>query len=124
TLIQGGKYGVALDALVPQFCSGEVEHQVVAAFEGEDPDVIVVEGQGALSEIALIEAFADTRVIGITINHEEMTEDELSNAISEHHSQLGLPVTDPLTRPSSDLVDMVLMAFPALAAVADTTTTV
>ena len=25
TLIQGGKYGVALDALVPQFCSGEVE---------------------------------------------------------------------------------------------------
>ncbi len=47
TLIQGGKYGVALDALVPQFCSGEVEHQVVAAFEGENPDVIVVEGQGA-----------------------------------------------------------------------------
>src|SRR3546814_11202458 len=47
TIIQGGKYGVALDALVPQFCSGEVEAQVVAAFEGEDPDVIVVEGQGA-----------------------------------------------------------------------------
>ncbi len=167
TLIQGGKYGVALDALVPQFCSGEVEHQVVAAFEGEDPDVIVVEGQGALShpayitsahilrgsrpagvivqhapkrkvlgdfpmvamptaasEIALIEAFADTRVIGVTINHEEMTEDELSNAISEHHSQLGIPVTDPLTRPSSDLVDMVLTAFPALAVVADTNTSV
>jgi uncharacterized NAD-dependent epimerase/dehydratase family protein len=167
TLIQGGKYGVALDALVPQFCSGEVEHQVVAAFEGENPDVIVVEGQGALShpayitsahilrgsqpagvivqhapkrtvlgdfpmvpmptaasEIALIEAFADTRVIGVTINHEEMTEDELSNAISEHHSQLGLPVTDPLTRPSSELVDMVLAAFPALAVVAGTTTPV
>ena len=27
TIMQGGKYGVALDALVPQFCSGEVEHQ-------------------------------------------------------------------------------------------------
>src|SRR6185437_4286279 len=39
TLIQSGKYGVALDALVPQFCSGEVEDQVVAAFEGENPDV-------------------------------------------------------------------------------------
>jgi uncharacterized NAD-dependent epimerase/dehydratase family protein len=167
TLIQGGKYGVALDALVPQFCSGEVEHQVVAAFEGEDPDVIVVEGQGALShpayitsahilrgsrpagvivqhapkrkvlgdfpmvqmptaasEIALIEAFVDTRVIGVTINHEEMTEDELSDAISEHHVQLGLPVTDPLTRPSSDLVEMVLTAFPALAVLAETTTPV
>ncbi|GAA1850628.1 DUF1611 domain-containing protein [Pseudonocardia ailaonensis] len=169
TLIQGGKYGVALDALVPQFCSGEVENQVVAAFEGEDPDVIVVEGQGALShpayltsahilrgsrpaavivqhapkrtvlgdfpmvamptvagEIALIEAFADTRVIGVTINHEEMTEDELAAAITEHGRSLGLPVTDPLTRPASDLVDMVLAAFPALAntaPVSDPTTT-
>lgn len=167
TLIQGGRYGVALDALVPQFCSGEVEHQIVAAFEAEAPDVIVVEGQGALShpayltsahilrgsrpaavivqhapkremlgdfpmmpmptaasEIALIEAFADTRVIGVTINHEEMTADELTDAIAEHRLRLGLPVTDPLTRPSSELVDMVLTAFPALAATADTTTSV
>src|SRR4029077_16965559 len=28
SLIQGALYGVALDALVPQFCSGEVENQV------------------------------------------------------------------------------------------------
>ncbi len=157
TLIQGGKYGVALDALVPQFCSGEVEHQVVAAWEGEDPDVIVVEGQGALShpayltsghilrgsrpvgvivqhapkrrvlgdfpmmpmptaatEVALIEAFADTRVIGITINHELMTDAEITEAIDEHERELGLPATDPLTRPLDHLADMVLDAFPAL----------
>lgn len=157
TLIQGGKYGVALDALVPQFCSGEVEHQVVSAFEGEDPDVIVVEGQGALShpayltsghilrgsrpagvivqhapkrrvlgdfpmmpmptvqsEIAMIEAFADTRVIGVTINHEDMTADELDASIAEHRLDLGLPVTDPLTRPGSEMVEMVLKAFPTL----------
>lgn len=157
TLIQGGKYGVALDALVPQFCSGEVEHQVVAAFEGENPDVIVVEGQGALShpayltsghilrgsrpagvivqhapkrkvlgdfpmmpmpsaasEIALIEAFADTRVIGVTINHEEMTAAEIGEAIADHRLDLGLPVTDPLTRPAEELVEMVLRAFPQL----------
>ncbi|MGH3423828.1 MAG: DUF1611 domain-containing protein [Nocardioidaceae bacterium] len=159
TLIQGGKYGVALDALVPQFCSGEVEAQVVAAFEGEDPDVIVVEGQGALShpayltsahilrgsrpagvivqhapkrrmlgdfpmvamptaasEVALIEAFADTKVIGITVNHEHMTDDEIGAAIDEHELELGLPATDPLTRPLDRLVDMVLLAFPALEA--------
>ncbi len=158
TLIQGGKYGVALDALVPQFCSGEVEHQVVAAFEGEAPDVIVVEGQGALShpayltsghilrgsrpvavivqhaprrtvlgdfpmmpmptvasEIALIEAFADTKVIGVTINHERMEPDEIGVAIIEHQLELGLPVTDPLTRPAAELVDMVLRALPHLA---------
>ena len=158
TLIQGGKYGVALDALVPQFCSGEVEKQVVAAFEGEDPDVIVVEGQGALShpayltsahilrgsrpagvivqhapkrqvlgdfpmvamptaasEVRLIEAFADTKVIGLTINHEHMSDDEVSAAIVAYELELGVPATDPLTRPLDRLVDMVLLAFPTLA---------
>lgn len=158
TIIQGGKYGVALDALVPQFCSGEVEAQVVAAFEGEDPDVIIVEGQGALShpayltsahilrgsrpvgvivqhapmrrvlgdfpmvavptvasEVALIEAFADTKVIGITVNHEGMVDDaEIEMAIDEIELELGLPATDPLTRPLDRLADMVLDAFPAL----------
>lgn len=157
TLIQGGKYGVALDALVPQFCSGEVENQVVAAFEGEDPDIIIVEGQGALShpaylssgpilrgsrptgvivqhapkrtvlgdfpmipmptiasEIALIEAFADTTVIGITINHEQMNDEEIGAAIDEYERDLGLPTTDPLTRSLDRLVEMVLLAYPSL----------
>jgi uncharacterized NAD-dependent epimerase/dehydratase family protein len=157
-LIQGAKYAVALDATVPQFCSGEVEAQVVAAFENEDPDVIIIEGQGALShpayltsayilrgsrpdgvivqhaprrgmlddfpalpmptaasEIALIEAFADTRVIGVTINHENMTDDEIAASIDEHELELGVPATDPLTRPLDRLVDMVLQAYPHLA---------
>jgi uncharacterized NAD-dependent epimerase/dehydratase family protein len=157
TLIQGGKYGVALDALVPQFCSGEVENQVVAAFEGEDPDVIIVEGQGALShpayltsahilrgsrpegvivqhapkrvmlgdfpmvamptaasEVALIEAFADTKVIGITINHELMTDADVIAEIDRISSELDLPATDPLARPLDELVEMVLLAFPEL----------
>jgi uncharacterized NAD-dependent epimerase/dehydratase family protein len=157
TIIQGGKYGVALDALIPQYCSGEVEDQVVAAFEGEDPDVIVVEGQGALShpayltsahilrgsrpagvvvqhapkrrtlgdfpmvpmptlasEVALIEAFADTKVIGVTVNHEGMTAAEIGGAIDAIEIELGLPATDPLTRPLDDLVEMVLRSFPEL----------
>jgi uncharacterized NAD-dependent epimerase/dehydratase family protein len=157
TLIQGGKYGVALDAIIPQFCSGEVENQVVAAYEGEHPDVIVVEGQGALShpaylssatilrgsrpqavivqhapkravlsdfpmmpmptamsEIALIEAFADTKVIGVTVNHELMDDDEIGDAIDALESETGLPATDPLTRPLDRLVEMVVLAFPEL----------
>ncbi len=157
TIIQGGRYGVALDALVPQFCSGEVENQVVAAFEGEDPDVIIVEGQGALShpayltsahilrgsrpeavivqhapgrrvlgdfpmvamptvasEVALIESFADTRVIGVTVNHEHLTDAQLAAAIDEIELELGVPATDPLTRPLDALADMVLQAFPQL----------
>lgn len=159
TIIQGGRYGVALDALVPQFCSGEVENQVVAAFEGENPDIIIVEGQGALShpayltsahilrgsrpagvivqhapgrqvlgdfpmmpmpdvasEVALIESFADTRVIGVTVNHENLTDAQITAAIDEIELDLGVPATDPLTRPLSNLVDMVLQAFPQLSA--------
>lgn len=159
TLIQGAKYGVALDAITPQFCSGEVEAQVVAAFTGEQPDVIVVEGQGALShpaylsstailrgsrpqavivqhapkrvmlgdyprlktptvrsEIALIEAFADTQVIGVTLNHEGMVAGEIDSVIDVYARELGLPTTDPLTRPISELADIVLGAFPALMA--------
>ncbi len=158
SLIQGGKYGVALDALVPQFCAGEVENQVVAAYEGEQPDIIVLEGQGALShpayltsayilrggrpsgvvvqhapkrktlgdfpmiamptltsEIALIEAFADTKVIGVTINHEHMDDNEISEAIARYELEFEVPATDPLTRPLDRLADMVLRAYPTLA---------
>jgi uncharacterized NAD-dependent epimerase/dehydratase family protein len=115
---------VALDAIPCQFASGEMEATVVEAFEREDPDVIIVEGQGALShpaylssafilrgslpdavilqhaparprpgsyaawpmpsaasEINLIETFSDTKVIGLTINHECMTDAEVTEAI-------------------------------------------
>jgi uncharacterized NAD-dependent epimerase/dehydratase family protein len=156
-LIQGAKYGVALDAVVPQFCSGELEAQVVAAFEIENPDVIVIEGQGSLShpayltsayilrgsrpagvivqhapkrtvlddfpalampsvasEIELIETFADTKVIGVSINHEHMTLGEIGASIDELELELGLPATDPLTRPLDELAEMVVLAFPEL----------
>lgn len=157
-LIQGAKYGVALDAIPCQFCSGEMESAVVDAFEVEHPDVIVIEGQGALShpaylssafilrgskpdavvlqhapsrpmlgdfpdvpmptpesEIRLIETFADTKVIGLTINHEHMSDAEVSAAITMYELELGIPATDALTRDPGRLVEMVLQAFPDLA---------
>lgn len=158
-LIQGARYGVALDAVPCQFCSGEMEAAVVEAWEGEHPDVIVIEGQGALShpayissafilrgsrpdavilqhapgrrklgdfadvpmpepaaEIALIEAFGDTEVIGLTINHENMTDAEVTTAITLYELELGIPATDALTRPTDRLVAIVLGRFPELAA--------
>jgi uncharacterized NAD-dependent epimerase/dehydratase family protein len=156
-LIQGARYGIALDAVPSQFCTGELEATIVEAFEIERPDVIIVEGQGALShpafssssfilrgscpngvvlqhaprrsmrcdfekmamptpesEIKLIETFADTKIIGLTINHEQMSDIEVSAAITRYERELGIPVTDALTRSPERLVDMVLAAFPEL----------
>jgi len=156
-LMQGAAYGVALDAIPAQFGVGELEGAVVAAWEAEHPQVIVIEGQGALShpaylsstvvlrasraqavimqhaparrflsdyptvpmptpqsEIALIEAFGRTRVIGMTINHENMTQAEVDAAAILASAELGLPVADALWSPAEDLVAMVTDAFPAL----------
>ncbi len=156
-LMQGARYGIALDAVPSQFCAGELEATIVDAFEREQPDVIVIEGQGALShpaystssfilrggqpdavvlqhapgrkarcdfpdmpmpdpatEIHLIQTFADTRVIGLTINHEHLSEAEIDAAIVRYERELGMPVTDALTRPERRLADMVVQAFPAL----------
>ncbi|HEY5673893.1 MAG TPA: DUF1611 domain-containing protein [Malonomonas sp.] len=156
-LIQGARYGVALDAVPSQFCAGELEAIVVKAFEVENPDVIVIEGQGSLShpafsstsfilrgscpdgvilqhaprrsvrcdfenmlmptpasEINLIETFAATKVIGLTINHEKMNDTEVSAAIIQYEQELGIPTTDALTRSPERLVEMILAAFPLL----------
>ena len=156
-LIQGSRYGVSLDAVPSQFCAGELEATIVEAFEAENPDVIIIEGQGSLShpaystssfilrgscpdgvvlqhapgrinrcdfeqmampfpdtEIDLIQTFADTKVIGLTINHENMTDAEVTAAITRYECELGIPVTDALTRSHERLVEMVLSAFPRL----------
>lgn len=156
-LIQGARYGLALDAVPSQFCAGELEATILEAYENEDPDVIIIEGQGALShpafstssfilrgsvpdgvilqhaparqhrcdfpmmampepakEIALIETFADTRVIGLTINHEHMSAAEIDSAITLYEKELGLPVTDALARSTDELVAMTLAAFPQI----------
>jgi uncharacterized NAD-dependent epimerase/dehydratase family protein len=157
SLIQGARHGIALDAIPSQFGVGELEGAVVGAWEEQRPDVIIIEGQGALShpaylssaavlrgsraqavvlqhapkrrwlsdfaafpmptaasEIDLIETFADTKVIGLTINHEDMDDDEVTAAIAAYEADLGIPVTDALARPAGDLVDLVVAAFPEL----------
>ncbi|MCF6322923.1 MAG: DUF1611 domain-containing protein [Gammaproteobacteria bacterium] len=156
-LIQGARYGIALDAIPSQFCSGEMEASIIEAFEGEQPDVIIIEGQGALShpaylssifilrgscadgvvlqhapgrshrcdfedvvmptpasEINLIQTFAQTKVIGLTINHENMTDEQVSEAIAQYEHEFGIPATDALTRSPERLVDMVFDAFPTI----------
>ena len=68
----------------------------------------------AASEIHLIETFADTKVIGLTINHEDMTEAEVDSTIIDYENELGIPTTDALKKSPDDFVDMVLASFPEL----------
>jgi hypothetical protein len=43
-----------------------------------------------------------------------MDDAEVDTAINAYGQSLGLPVTDALSRPENDLVEMVLTAFPSL----------
>lgn len=66
------------------------------------------------SELALIETFGRTRVIGVTLNHENMTTAELDAAAVVAEAELGVPVADALWSDAAELVSMVTAAFPAL----------
>lgn len=53
-LIQGASYGFAMDAFPLQYMIGELEREILRANEIEKPDIIIVEGQGALSHPAYV----------------------------------------------------------------------
>jgi len=65
-------------------------------------------------EINLIETFSDTKVIGLTVNHENMTSTDVDAALIRYERELGIPTTDALTRSPDHLVEMVLSSFPQL----------
>ncbi|MRH44644.1 DUF1611 domain-containing protein [Aquibacillus halophilus] len=156
-LIQGAKYGVAIDAIPSQFMTGEIEHQIMRAYENEKPDIIIVEGQGALShpayisscgiirgsrpgsvivqhppkrknlgdfeymkmptiesEIELIEGFSEAKVIAITINHENMSDNEIQDTITEYEQKLSLPTTDVLKFGCDKLITTLIEKYPEL----------
>ncbi|MEZ8943611.1 DUF1611 domain-containing protein [Vibrio sp. 10N.247.311.12] len=156
-IMQGAQYCVALDAVPSQFCAGELESVIVQAYEKENPDLIIIEGQGALShpafstsafilrgscptgvilqhapkrlyrsdfpdcpmpsiasEINLIETFSNTNVIGLTLNHEDMSLDETRSVIDSYTTEFGLPVTDVLSQPVEHLLHIVTSAFPKI----------
>ncbi len=156
-LLQGAKYGIALDVLTSGFTTGEVEKAIIDAVNTEHPDIIIVEGQGALShpafnssiaiikganpdaiilqhppkrksrcdfptipmpalktEIELNEVFSKSKIIAITIDHEDMTDDELKDIIVEYEKKYKLPTTDVLKYGCDKLIKKICEVFPAL----------
>jgi uncharacterized NAD-dependent epimerase/dehydratase family protein len=147
--LQGAKYSIVLDSLVNDFVSGEIEHAIYAAWKYEDPDVILLEGQGSLlnpaypggfellaagrpdfvilqhaprrvfydgfpgyriqqlnHQIQAIEIISGTKVRAITLNHEGMGKNEISQECKKIIKETGVPAFDVLANGANDLVDL------------------
>ena len=157
SLMQGARYGVSTDALINQFVVGEIEHSVMQAFNKESPDIILVEGQSAVShpafmsslgilkgsmpdgiilqhppartfrcdfpdlamptvesEIKLIEAISETKVMAIALSHENLEDEEIQKVIAAYEKRFQLPTTDVLSHGCRKLVQALGKRFPKL----------
>ena len=147
--MQGAKYSMIMDSCINDFVSGEIEHAVVGAYKNENPDVIIIEGQGSLmnpaypggfeilaagrpdfvilqhapkrveydgfpgyklhdleQQIKAIEVISARKVIAVTLNHEQMTDEEILPACDSIASQYGIPAFDVLKFGAEPLVDL------------------
>jgi uncharacterized NAD-dependent epimerase/dehydratase family protein len=157
-LFQGSKYGVPLDAIRGDYVVGELENAIALAYAEENPEVIIIEGQGALShpayvtgsraivsasspstivlqhapgrkyrsyhadelhlpnstverEMELIKVYAHTDVIGITLNHENLTRAEVEKLIKAYEKKYGVPACDMLVDGPSKIADAIIKRF-------------
>ena len=137
--MQGAKYSLIMDSLINDFVSGEIEHAVHEAWKNEQPDVIVIEGQGSLlnpaypggfeilaagrpdyiilqhaprrleydgfpgynlhpleEQVEALEIISGKKVIAITINHENMRDEEIRAEEEKISRELGIPAMDVL----------------------------
>jgi uncharacterized NAD-dependent epimerase/dehydratase family protein len=158
-ILQGFKYGVPLDSIQGDYMVGELEHAIVSAYENEKPQVILIEGQGAIShpayvcgsravitasqpsgiilqhapgrqyrnfrqdelnlpmpeledEIRMLEMFSGTKVIAVTLNHENMSFDEVEKTANEYEEQFGIPCCDVFRHGCEKLVTAIKKNLP------------
>ncbi len=67
------------------------------------------------SEINLVETFSNSKVIGITINHENMADGALVDVIKDYENRLNVSATDVLTQGCEKIVKKIFLTFPQLA---------
>jgi uncharacterized NAD-dependent epimerase/dehydratase family protein len=157
-IIQGSSYGVPLDSIKGDFMVGELESEIVRAYEETKPKVIIVEGQGSISHPAYVcgtraiinatmpsgilmmhaparktrsfrrdvvawpmptveeeidwlqfytRIVGGGKVIGLGVNHENMTRDEVEETVRTYEAKYGLPTADPLWQGCGKFVDRI-----------------
>jgi uncharacterized NAD-dependent epimerase/dehydratase family protein len=157
-ILQGFKYGVAIDSIQGDYIVGEMEKEIIKAYEDESPKVIIIEGQGSIShpayvcgtraiitasrpnaiilqhapkrryrnfrkeelklpmpdlekEIQTLEIFSNAEVIALTINHENMTEEEIEGIVKEYEERFGMPCCDVFRHGCEKLVGAIKKNF-------------
>ncbi len=156
-LLQGSKYGIPLDAIRGDFVVGELENAIKQAYDNEHPQVIIIEGQGALShpayvtgsraivsascpstvvlqhaparkyrtyhpelkipnstidrELELIKIYAKSDIVGIAINHTDMTRAEVEGKIQEYEKKYGVPACDSLVDGTGKIAEAIIKRF-------------
>ena len=71
-LMQGAKYGAPMDAIQGHFAAGVVEGEILRAWDAEQPEIFIIEGQGALTHPAYLSSCAISRgsqANGIILQH-------------------------------------------------------
>ncbi len=153
-LLQGARYGLPLDAIQGDYMVGELEHTIFTAYTEQRPQVIIVEGQGALShpayvccsraiisalkphtvilqhapgrkerryrrdelhlpmldvstEINLLRAHSNANLLAITLNHENMTAEEILAKQQEYEKKYHIPCIDVLKDGCEPIIDVV-----------------
>ena len=66
------------------------------------------------SEIKLVEIISGAKVIALTLNHEDMTDQEIDETVVEYESTYGLPTMDVLKHGCERIVDQLFETFPEL----------
>jgi uncharacterized NAD-dependent epimerase/dehydratase family protein len=66
------------------------------------------------SEIELIKIISGAKVIAITLNHEDMTDNEINETVIEYEKKYGLPTMDVLKHGCEKIVNRLFLEFPEL----------
>jgi uncharacterized NAD-dependent epimerase/dehydratase family protein len=153
-ILQGFKYGVPLDSIQGDYMVGELEQAIVKTYTEEKPQVILIEGQGAIShpayvcgsravitasqpsgiilqhapgreyrnfrqdelklpmpeledEIKMIEMFSGSKVIALTLNHENMSQEDIEEKVKEYKRDLDIPCSDVFRHGCEKLVEAI-----------------